>query len=459
MEISKSNLKFRTISDAFSDVIDSFYYDAETFVKSKRFQRFVQIFETDAQKMFQDMKIHSDKGNQHPKVSDILKDAIVDYTKIRYLQKNNDEEKENSESDTYETKEYLNGYYSIKMTSYDLVKAVLNRIQSNLWILDMLDDGIVEWKEKKEEESFALNSIYRVLCSEIFLELYTNALQKACYDYIQQQAVVNELTDETWFRAVKNLSYRSIFHIMTKTFEYTLNAVEDRAALRMMCLDVKDSVPETLRQLAIQEDRIEILEEKYQQEIENLKVAIDAKEKKMQELTAECNSLKASNENRECSDKEKKQLQRELREEKEKYEKLYQKYQSALEYARQLSEIEKEESAEPENISVLTDNTELQTKRIVFVRDKRNENYVMMKRLAEYFPNAKFTNCIASDINTQTTDMIVVLTAYVCHGTYWNADSIARRNGIPILPVANSNVGMIINRINDAIKPRKESQL
>ena len=71
----------------------------------------------------------------------------------------------------------------------------------------------------------------------------------------------------------------------------------------------------------------------------------------------------------------------------------------------------------------------------------------MMQKLQERFPNAKFTNTIASDIHVNSTDVIVALTAYTCHSIYYTAAGIAKKHNIPFLEVQNANVDIITRKI------------
>jgi actin-related protein len=162
---------------------------------------------------------------------------------------------------------------------------------------------------------------------------------------------------------------------------------------------------------------------------------------------------KQINENRE-KDKRESEAQKELRKLQAKFEKLSARYESLLNYTTQLEA--PDDDAVDEGVPL--DEELLKKQRIVFVRDKKHEGYVIMQKLADYFPNARFTNCIASEINAKTTDLIVQMIPYVCHGTYWGAESVAERKNVPMLSIRNTNPDVMIAKINEAIQRKLAKQ-
>ena len=129
--------------------------------------------------------------------------------------------------------------------------------------------------------------------------------------------------------------------------------------------------------------------------------------------------------------------------------KLNEKYEQLQEYTDMLmkaSEIEAEQNEADIDID-LPD--EIRNKRIVFVRDKEHAGYIVMQQIADYFPNARFSNGVASEVSNKTTDMVILLTKYTCHGTYWSARDRSRAKKVPTLHCAWSRLANIKGTIKE----------
>ena len=144
---------------------------------------------------------------------------------------------------------------------------------------------------------------------------------------------------------------------------------------------------------------------------------------------------------------------RNLEKQEEKYQKLLDKYEVLTEYIEQLEETvrveDNPEDADDSNISFADFPVDMFTKRIVFVREKQFDHYIIMKRLQSYFPNANFTNGISSEINMKSTDMVVLLTRYVKHGTYWGARDSSKKAGVPYVHCECTNIPLVLKTIAD----------
>ena len=130
-----------------------------------------------------------------------------------------------------------------------------------------------------------------------------------------------------------------------------------------------------------------------------------------------------------------------------KYLKLVEKYQSLEEYVSLIEDAVDEEFADEE---IWVDEKVFQ-KKIIFIRESKYSNYAMMSKLLELFPNARFANSITADIDKQTADVVVLLTRYTKHGTYWGARDTSKRAGIPCIHCDNSNYNAIVKTIAEYI--------
>lgn len=444
------------ISAAHRSNVEAFYYDAKNFVNSNRFLRFVAMVDDGLKQMLKDMGMYQTYRDsaETPTFMQIVEDAIRTQSFDRYYEENRD----NADEFSDEMKEIAKvaDRYDRTGTSIELVGAFLDRGQSMLWLMEVLSDEETDWNEDDEDTyPRVLKNIARVVCSDVFELLYRDALVRACYDYIHFHAVDKGLNETTWMATLKKLSYSQLLLIGTKAFEYTLYNVEDRAAYSMMCIDAKESLPDALRKLKRDEALVETLQRLRENDLSDFTDNLLAKSNEIEELKRENAHLKSELENKDSSGKEVVKLQRELAKLRKQKDELQGKYDSAVKYADMLVDAADESLKVQEPAQVNSEDAidtgqlaaSLSDKRIVFVRDKRQQDYVLMNKLAELFPNARFTNCIASDINAKATDLIVCLTLYVHHSTYYKADSIARQKNIPMLNTKNANVGIITKQI------------
>ena len=445
--ISSSDTRM-SASTAMRNHIDSFYKNADEFMRSKRFLRFVGIIECKVKEFLLDLhstKTSRDTGSTIHGESVSAREAVESCVYQHILvkcEKENDEPKEETER--------INGklYGTMNYSLRSVLDIFPDRLYSNLWSLQgwFADAGISKWAVDDEGEPLVAKSAEIILDdNNLITDLYTDALHRTCFDYIVRSAVESEfqINGENWLSRLKNPTRAQVLYIMSGIYKRALHSIEDFSAYRLLYTEDADSPLHKLldkinANKAEQEqgDTVRRLEELLGKKDKALK----AQEQENRELAKKLSAI----EEKVTAESD---AQRELRRIKGEYEKLQEKYDSLLYFAEQLEAPEDE--AEADNF---VPDESFKRKRIVFVRDKKHEGYVIMQKLAEYFPNAKFTNCIASDINAQTTDLIVQMIPYVSHGTYWNAESIARRKEIPMFCINNTNFDTLIARIYDVFQ-------
>ena len=140
---------------------------------------------------------------------------------------------------------------------------------------------------------------------------------------------------------------------------------------------------------------------------------------------------------------------------KKKYDDLKKEYDRLVEYVAMLEQQEAEDlqgenDTEQEEESLqeaLLSDDEVRSKRVLFVREPKFSKYTMMNQLAEYFPNAKFTNSSITD--KERPDVVVLLTRYVKHPTYFAARDSAKVKNIPIIQCNCTNINKIIREIKN----------
>lgn len=96
---------------------------------------------------------------------------------------------------------------------------------------------------------------------------------------------------------------------------------------------------------------------------------------------------------------------------------------------------------------LILDIENLKQKRIVFVRDKNKSSYKVFNKLKKEYPNSKVIDSSESSIDKNTTDIVVIMTQYVCHNSYWYAKGSAKNKDIPVIHCRCINPDRILDTI------------
>lgn len=411
----------------------SFYYDAGKLIQSKRFKRFESLVEQRIEELIQGIVEPEDGGLAVRTTKDFIKDAVFSYTdevlsfsKTSVVHVSNDTDK-------------IEGF--VRATGYSIVKCVCPQVSAIQIMIPKKgdDDNVTE---------LYIEAILTLVKSSMFDTIYQNALAKACYDYIREHALSMQLVDENWFGKLKTFSEAETLTFLTRIFENVLSTADELAFLTLE--SQKESVVQKIQSANEYEDEIVELNQTIKK-INDVAQAQTEQLKKRDEIITQLNrQLCEANNATATKEDNTALLSQKLKKKDAELEQLREKYNELQAYADSLQQLLEDEPTCEETPEQTADELakNLQDKRIVFVRDKKNEKYDIMAKLAELFPNAKFTNCIASDINARATDLIFTFTPYVCHSTYWNACSIAKRKNIPLIAMKNTNVNIITQRIN-----------
>jgi len=96
---------------------------------------------------------------------------------------------------------------------------------------------------------------------------------------------------------------------------------------------------------------------------------------------------------------------------------------------------------------LILDIENLKQKRIVFVRDKNKSSYKVFNKLKKEYPNSKVIDSSESSIDKNATDIVVIMTQYVCHNSYWYAKGSAKNKDIPVIHCRCINPDRILDTI------------
>lgn len=275
-------------------------------------------------------------------------------------------------------------------------------------------------KEKPDTEAF----IKKVL------EPASNILQSKFYDI--------------FYSAEKKQLYADMLNARKKKRYADLEAIDDTgsAALRVM-KDMYMTNKDLSKKIDAQNQIIEELTHKLEEsENQNKITNIDTSEA----IDTAVNKalIKQSKENKKHEQKFNKAIKNLERNNKH----LTEKYEQLQEYTDLLIKAAEIEATQTDDITIDLPE-EIRNKRIVFIRDQEHADYLIMQQLADYFPNARFSNGIASEASNKSTDMVILLTKYTCHGTYWSARDKSRSKKVPTLHCAWSRLENIKKTIND----------
>lgn len=275
-------------------------------------------------------------------------------------------------------------------------------------------------KEKPDTEAF----IKKVL------EPAANILQSRFYD--------------VFYSAEKKQLYADMLDARKKKRYADLEAIDDTgsAALRVM-KDMYVTNKELNNKINEQDQVIEELTHKLEEAKNQNKIAnIDTSEAIDTAVTKAL--IKQSKENKKHEQKFNKTIKNLERDNR----RLSEKYEQLQEYTDLLIKAAEIEASQTDDITIDLPE-EIRNKRIVFIRDQEHADYLIMQQLADYFPNARFSNGIASEASNKSTDMVILLTKYTCHGTYWSARDKSRSKKVPTLHCAWSRLENIKKTIND----------
>lgn len=451
-EIIKKSIKYNK-KEAVHFHVTAFYNNYDEFTESKKFVRFMDFISKEIDNFFNGfgvLRATADRRNiteARLGFKELVRDAIGFHTAIK-CDKEEDETQTNPQLGT--------------ISILNIIGKIPERTYSNLWYFnDIIKDAGAEKIALDEDgEPLVLQQIGLILTGydadtkqSVFDSVYEDALKRACYDYAVSKILINHLTEETWLVMIKKITPEQLITIAAKIFEYALHNAEDYAACHLIySKDDKngDSFFKDLINYVQDKEKFDSIKEEQDKIIEALNQTVKAKDEKIGILTEKYEQLNKMVTSFESDKQNTVELQKELKKIKEEYNKLNEKYDSLLQFTEQLEAPVEEDEPQEDAAAMPLDET-IRSKRIVFIRDKKYDNCFIMRKLYEYFYNAKFTNGIASEINANATDLIVVLTQYVCHGTYWGAKSISERKNIPMLNCRKVNLNTIVEQISKAI--------
>ena len=436
--------------------VNGFHHDAKMFMQSKRFERFAKMVLSKIETFLASLNLvsvyeNNRCGKDTPNFIQCLMVTVMEYSTKMLDDLKLNKKGDMIDEDVRVSKEGVHFSFSLHYLLYgipyksssplfDLEDFVGEKLDYNE--IFMSEESDSESSDEKKKYSLLLRPVWSIVNDDLFPILCLSCLERACYNFIHLKMLEQNLQDESWYTAVKTITNEQLIWIMSNTFELLMYEVEARAGCLTLYM-LPNGSPRIFKELQEATEEIENLKEQAKAEDERVKELLAKRDRDLQSVRNECNVLQNKLDNMESNDNEIVKLKRKVKALEQELQSTKDRLASAEQYTDELQEAMNEPDTEPVTDTAI-DPTMFADKRIVFIRDKANENYVIMKRLAESFPSARFTNCIASDINANATDLIVVFTSYVHHCIYYNASSIARRKHIPIISTYKANYDMVL---------------
>ena len=415
-----------------------FLLDNQEFIKTKRFAKFVQA----AYDAMSDVVTEQVKSSNGGTLFDFCQDVIAAWATATIY----NEAGEKQDLWNLVEKSVLQNLAAPFCNLSGLVAA-------DMWAANSaLIKGAAAGKD--ENDKYKIMKLFVLTCyTKHFDDSMNNAIVMTCYEYVYENAIKEGgFTEGNWFSKLKEIDRSTAFLMLIKTLKYTLHDMESIIStyinqdsnedIKEMVKLASDIMDESIATKSLQEkfDTIsDELKEKDRQlsllrgslhKMNGIKDKLDKVEVTIEEQTSQWEEKVIA-------------LQKEnnrLRAEKEELE---EKYRSAQEFADCLSLEDTDEGQAVDTVSIEA----VSNMRIVFIRDNDATGYTMMNDLADKFPNARFTNHVASDINAKTTDLVVLLTRYIKHATYYGVKGFCKAQELACIHSNYTNVDKITEDI------------
>ena len=439
-------------SKYFIKATDSFAL-SDDFVGSKRFQRFVDII---VEKMaavilsrYGPSKDDHEVNVRSMKPAEIVPSFLRYQLETRAAAINAKHRNEKiSEEDQYEQDH-----------SFLRLPEALAPRPSLLWVTDkVLSVAAEETGEDRYSFLTGVNAISFATDNDDYTEIANYMLCRVCWSYIQSKAIADlEMDESNWYMKLKDVPESDVICLLQQLFYMLIPEIENDAYIFMEKGGFDEEELEGVFSAALRWDTAALIDtkkslEKKLKEEQNKTIEkaikIDGLNDKIKSLKAEVKELQATENNSKKAIEESEKA-------KKKYDDLKKEYDRLVEYVAMLEQQEAEDlqgenDTEQEEESLqeaLLSDDEVRSKRVLFVREPKFSKYTMMNQLAEYFPNAKFTNSSITD--KERPDVVVLLTRYVKHPTYFAARDSAKVKNIPIIQCNCTNINKIIREIKN----------
>lgn len=425
----------------------AFYNDAG-FEDSKRFQRFTNATEIQVSDFIRRVRrIPSDDAILDPTLENEL--HLIFFAEIRDMVSNDTKDEEWLAQELGVPalpSSHLDEAVEIKM-----VKCIRNAATFRTFDFCAALYCPVDTQNKRSYRKYLRNYLNILFDVETCREAYEWALARACHEYIIVRSIQDGFDKSNWLSSLKVLSDKDCLNLLMQIYKAYAEYLGDHILISMWG-------QQSTKRLRAENLRMAKSTGALEDKIEQLTKDVESRNAQLVKFRKENDALRTNvqdyNEKLDEIDDLKRELKKKLTECEELKDECTRLKEQVNDLWRNLL-AEPDDDVEPANtlnLDEIMQDPLSKTARVVFIRDIERKNYVMMQRLAEVFPRAKFTDGMSSDINVRTTDLIVALTAYTSHSVYYKGADLAKRQNVPFMPIKNANVEIIASEMLRKLK-------
>ena len=289
-------------------------------------------------------------------------------------------------------------------------------------------------------------------------ELYQSSLVCAAEKWYVQRCMFYEMEDSLDFESILPKTDEELFSAFMLLYDIIKNVAENSLVASAVRQFYSISDDKGKMQILKELEKLKKTVDRKVTEVDKFKDTIKAKNeeiaavraelgKKNDDISARVNAAvkKSQKENEDRNyalQSENKKLRKEL-------DILREKYTNVLKDVAESDE--QEETLQSSGQQELFTDEDVKNMRIVFVRDISYSHNTYFNGLLKEFPNSKVIDTNAASINATATDVVVLMTRYVCHGSYWGTRDECREKGIPVIHCKYTNVDIIKQTIKEGM--------
>lgn len=279
-----------------------------------------------------------------------------------------------------------------------------------------------------------------------FPELFNAVFDNVFYDYIHEKISIDStINDDNYVTYLKPQDKTDLLPLLIDVNDAVITEAE--GIFSEMCIPAVNSKASKIlkeNRKILERNEFEVID-KYQKaldEINDSTKTLETKNKVLQDKVAQLEKL-----HRDQAKEDKNtiyELNKEIKSLKKQLEEANAKYDESNEYF-SLIEQSLNEPQEEDDADVEIDTT----KRYIFVSSKSRDGYALNNNLLKEFPNSEIKYG-TFNVQANSTDLVVVLTSYVKHCTYYGIKEQCKNKGIPMIHCYKRSVNSIKHTIAEA---------
>lgn len=280
-----------------------------------------------------------------------------------------------------------------------------------------------------------------------FPELFNAVFDNVFYDYIHEKISMDStINEDNYVTYLKPQDKTDLLPLLIDVNDAVTTEAE--GIFSEMCIPAVNSKASKIlkeNRKILERNELEVID-KYQKALEEINDStkkLETKNKVLQDKVAQLEKL-----HRDQTKEDKNtiyELNKEIKSLKKQLEEANAKYDESNEYFSLVEQSLNESQEEDDNVDVEIDTT----KRYIFVSSKSRDGYALNNNLLKEFPNSEIKYG-TFNVQANSTDLVVVLTSYVKHCTYYGIKEQCKNKGIPMIHCYKRSVNSIKRTIAEA---------